>query len=66
MFKSRSSLLGLLLVPLGLLYMWLAYMATQSMFASGDIFAYVILLFFVVLGLMAVAGGINLIRGSRR
>lgn len=66
MFKSRSYLLGLLLLPLGLLYMWLAYMATQSMFATGDAFAYVILLFFLVLGLLAVGGGINLLRGGRR
>lgn len=65
MFKTRSSYLSLLLIPLGLLYLWLAYETVQTMAAGADFVSYAMLFIFAVLGIGAIAGGINIARGRR-
>lgn len=53
------------MLPLGVLYLWLAYQATKNL-DPGDLVSYVILLMFLVLGVGAAAAGINIARTKRR
>ena len=65
MFKSRSQLLGLLLIPLGILYLWLAYEIVKANSQGPDVITYIFLLIFFALGVAAVFGGVNIARGRR-
>ncbi len=66
MYRMRAVLFGLLLIPLGALYLWLALQATRSMQPGDELVSYAVLLIFLALGVGAVLAGINIVRTRRR
>ena len=61
-------LFGLLLMLVGLLYLWLAYqsVAPKIMSDQGDWVSYLGALLFLAVGVGAAFAGVNLVRAKRR
>lgn len=59
-------LFGILLVLVGLLYIWLAFNEVQPGITSGNWVSYLEALFFLVTLLGAAFAGMNLVRAKRR
>ena len=63
--RSRH-LFGTLLVMVGLVYLWLAWMSVVPQIQNGDFVVYLSALLFLIPGLGAAFAGVNLLRAKRR
>ncbi len=59
-------LFGSLLLLVGILYFWLAYMSLWPLMQDGDIVSWLGALIFLAAGIGAGYAGINLVRPKRR
>jgi hypothetical protein len=63
---SSRYLFGSLLILVGVLYLWLAWMSVVPQIQSGDFVSYLGALLFLAAGVGAALAGINLLRTKRR
>jgi len=62
---SSRILFGSLLLLVGILYFWLAYMSIWPSLQSGDIASWIGAVLFLAAGIGAAFAGINLVRAKR-
>jgi len=63
---SSRYLFGGLLILVGVLYLWLAWMSVVPQIQNGDFVSYLGALLFLAAGVGAALAGINLLRTKRR
>jgi len=63
---TRRYLFGGLLLVVGILYLWLAWMSVAPQMQNGDFASYLGAVIFLAAGVGAALAGINLVRTKRR
>jgi hypothetical protein len=63
---SSRYFFGALLLVVGVLYLWLAWMSLAPQLQNGDFASYLGLIIFLAAGVGAAFAGINLLRTKRR